>query len=171
MSDSNAQDSTLPAWAQALWGATQSLLALVLLLALAWQVLLAERNRFVAMEPSVKPWLQILCEPFHCQVDHWKRADLIQLNDSAFNKVKGSVYELSATVHNSAGAPLAAPALELTLTDAQNQVVLRHVFLAQELAAPTVIRAGSDWPIQHKLLLDDSLNDRVMGYSLVAFYP
>ena len=49
MSDSNAQDSTLPAWAQALWGATLSLLALVLLLALAWQVLLAERNRFVAM--------------------------------------------------------------------------------------------------------------------------
>ena len=56
MSDSNAQDSTLPAWAQALWGATLSLLALVLLLALAWQVLLAERNRFVAMEPSVKPF-------------------------------------------------------------------------------------------------------------------
>jgi hypothetical protein len=144
---------------------------MLLLLVLVLQVLLAERDRFAAMEPGVKPWLQALCQPFHCQVDRWKRVDLIQVTDSAFNKVKGSVYELSATLSNQAGAPVATPALELTLTDAQNQVVVRHVFLAQELQAPALMRVGGDWQVQHSVLLDEGLNDKVMGYSLVAFYP
>ena len=167
----DAETPASPAWLLALWAAFQSLLALMLFMVLVVQVLIAERDHIAAMEPSIKPWLQTLCQPFHCKVDHWKRVDLIQVNDSSFNKVKGSVYELSATLVNQAGAPVAAPALELTLTDAQNQAVVRHVFLAQELEAPTLIRAGGEWPIQHSVLLDDNLNDRVMGYSLVAFYP
>ena len=171
MTDTNAPTGSLSPWVKALLGAAQSLVALLLLLVLALQVLLAERDRFAAMEPGVKPWLQALCQPFHCQVDRWKRVDLIQVNDSAFNKVKGSVYELSATLNNQAGAPVAPPALELTLTDAQNQVVVRHVFLAQELGAAPLIRAGGDWQIQHAVQLDESLNDRVTGYGLVAFYP
>ena len=72
-----------------------------------------------------------------------------------------------------AGWPLAYPHLELTLTDAQDQVVVRralapaeYVGAGADLAAG--IAANAEVPV--KLFIDASATTQA-GYRLYAFYP
>ncbi|TSA08094.1 MAG: DUF3426 domain-containing protein, partial [Comamonadaceae bacterium] len=51
----------------------------------------------------------------------------------------GNTYRLNFTVKNTAAVAVAAPAIELTLTDTSDQAVLRRVFLPAEL---DVLREG-----------------------------
>ena len=62
------------------------------------------------------------------------------------------------------------PALELTLTDAQEQTVLRRVLPPQELAAPPELAAGAVWSGAVSVQLAGAA-DPVAGYRLLAFYP
>jgi hypothetical protein len=62
-----------------------------------------------------------------------------------------------------------APALDLTLTDPQGQLLARRVLPAAELGlAQPALQAGQELPI--KLLLSTG-EHRVAGYTLELFYP
>ena len=160
------------------WGRTSvlwamGLLGLVLLIGLALQVLVHERNRIVALEPSVKPWMQTLCDAMDCTLSPLRRIESIVIESSSFARVRGESHSLSFVLKNTSDIALAIPSMELTLTDAQDQVVTRRVFAPAELGATaTVLLAGAEWSGAATIVVDTgSKTERVAGYRLLAFYP
>ncbi|HSI55130.1 MAG TPA: DUF3426 domain-containing protein [Ramlibacter sp.] len=163
---------------QAFWrgGAVRAVLFIVFLalgaLLLA-QVALHDRDRLAAAEPALRPWLARLCEPLSCRIGPPRQIDAIAIESSSFNKLRGEAYRLNFTVKNQAPIEVAMPSLELTLTDAQDQPVLRRVLSPAELGTVSaVISAASD--ITGSLTLAVAPNGagpRIAGYRLLAFYP
>lgn len=143
-----------------------------LALLLLAQVGLQERERIAAMAPSLRPALAALCAPLSCTVGPRRQIDAVEIEGSAFNKVRGDLYQLSLELRNTAHTPLAMPALELTLSDADGQPLVRRVLMPDELRAPAVLPTRGVWsgvlPVQLKELPGSA---RVAGYSLLAFYP
>jgi predicted Zn finger-like uncharacterized protein len=151
-------------------------LALVALLILAavltLQVVLHNRDRLAASEPGLRPLLAQLCGPFNCSVRPPRQIDSLAIDSSAFTKLRGDSYRLSVTLKNQASTEVAMPALELTLTDAQDQAVVRRVLMPSELGAhPGVIAAGSEWSGSMALAVAPSGAERIAGYRLLVFYP
>ncbi len=151
-----------------------ALVALIVLAAvLALQVVLHDRDRLAASDPRLRPLLAQLCGPLNCSVRPPRQIDSLAIDSSAFSKLRGDAYRLSVTLKNQASTEVAMPALELTLTDAQDQAVVRRVLMPAELGAhPGVIAAGSEWSGSVALAVaPDGPSDRIAGYRLLAFYP
>lgn len=153
--------------------ATLVSLSLMLLLGLLGQVVMHERDRIVALESGLKPWLQVFCRPFNCTVSPLRRIDAIVIDSASFTKIQGDAFHLNLTLKNTAMTALAVPAVELTLTDALDQTVIRRVFLPQEFdGKPDTLAAGSEWSASLAVAVKASgTADRVAGYRLLAFYP
>jgi len=80
---------------------------------------------------------------------------------------------LTATVRNRAGWPLAYPHLELTLTDAQDRIVVRRALAPADYAGGTTdLQRGiaSNGEIALKVFIDASATSQA-GYRLYMFYP
>ncbi len=157
-------------WRQPLVRLALGAAMVVLLCTLALQVVLQERDRIAAVDSRVRPWLQMLCEPFQCALAPLRQIADIVIDSSSFNKRRGDSYQLTFALKNRAAVPLAMPAMELTLTDAQEQPVLRRVFLPHEMAAPAELPALGDWTSSVAVVVTTG-GARVAGYRLVAFYP
>lgn len=156
-----------------LMSATLGFLSLTLLLGLLGQVVIHERDRIVALESGLKPWLQVLCRPFNCTVSPLRRIDTIVIDSASFTKIRGDAFHLNLTLKNTATTALAVPAVELTLTDALDQTVIRRVFLPHDFdGKPDTLAAGSEWSASLAVAVKASgTADRVAGYRLLAFYP
>lgn len=149
------------------------LLAIVALTGLlALQVVVQERDVLAARYPSVRPWLADLCSSFHCKVQAPRRISAVVIDSSSFVKARGdaTTYQLQVSLKNTSASVVAMPALELSLTDAQDQVVLRRVLLPRDVAAPAELVAGGVWSgvLAARVALNAS---QVAGYRLLAFYP
>jgi predicted Zn finger-like uncharacterized protein len=144
-----------------------------LLLALVAQVLYVERDRIAALEPALKPWLASLCAWQGCAISPIQRIDAIVIESSSFNKLRGDVYRLTFSVRSTAPIDLAVPALELTLTDSQDQVLTRRVLLAPELGARSpVLAPGAEWQGSLGVSVKGAgISDQISGYRILAFYP
>lgn len=145
----------------------------VLLLALVAQVVYVERDRIAALEPAFKPWLASVCAWQGCAISPIQRIDSIVIESSSFNKLRGDVYRLTFSVRSTAPIDLAVPALELTLTDSQDQVLTRRVFLGPELGARTpVLAPGAEWQGSLGVSVKGAgISDQISGYRILAFYP
>jgi hypothetical protein len=141
------------------------------LLTLQWAVY--DRDRLAASEPALAPWLGRLCRAFGCRIGPPRQIDAVAIDSSSFNKLRGDAYRLNVTVKNQASTPVAMPALELTLTDSQDQPLVRRVLLPAEIAgAPAAIGASGEWSGTVALALNaNGTTSRVAGYRLLAFYP
>jgi hypothetical protein len=113
-----------------------------------------------------------MCEQLRCTLGPPRQIEALAIDSSGFNKLRSDAYRLSFTLKNSAAVPVAAPAMELTLTDAQDQPLLRRVLTPAELgAADNVIPAGADWSGAVGIVVSSSGTPRIAGYRLLAFYP
>ena len=112
-------------------------LALVLGGLLALQYAVYDRDRLAVAEPSLKPLLELLCEPLRCQVGPPRQIEAIVIDASSFNKLRGDAYRLNLTLKNQSAMEVAIPAVELTLTDTQDQAVVRRVLQPREMGAST----------------------------------
>jgi hypothetical protein len=129
-----------------------------------------DRDRLAAAQPQLMPWIEMLCEPLQCKVGPPRQIEAIAIDSSSFSKLRSDTYRLSFTLKNSAGTPVAAPSMELTLTDTQDQPVVRRVLSPNELGAPSqVLAAGGEW--SGSVALAVAANGRISGYRLLAFYP
>ena len=104
-----------------------------------------------------------------------RRAALIlrfsRSDSSSFSKLRGDGYRLMFTLKNTAGFEVAMPAMELTLTDIQDQPVIRRVLQPQEFGGNTVsLGVLSEWQAQLTLSASGG-GQRIAGYRLLAFYP
>ena len=148
-------------------------LCLLLLIALAGQVVLRERDRIVVLQPGLKNLFLALCQPHNCALSPLRQKDAVVIDGASFSKIKPDTYRLNFTLKNTATTALAVPALELTLTDSLDQPVLRRVFLAAELASQTEsLAAAAEWTTSLTMVVKTAgLAERIVGYRLLAYYP
>lgn len=160
-------------WYKPLMRATLVMLGLVLLLGLAGQIVVHERDRIAASEPELKPWLLAMCDLLNCTLSPWRRIESIVIDSSSFTKIRGDAYRLNFTLNNTAATALAVPAIELTLTDSLDQPLVRRIFLPVELGVRSdTLVAGSELPASLAVAVKAGGSaDRVAGYRLLAFYP
>lgn len=160
-------------WRKPLLRATLILLSLALLFGLAGQIVFHERDRIVASQPGLKPWLLALCDLLNCTLSPLRRIESIVLDSASFTKIRGGSYRLSFTLKNTAGTALAVPAIELSLTDSLDQPAVRRVFLPTELGVQSnTLAAGSEWSASFAMAVNaGGAVDRVAGYRLFVFYP
>lgn len=147
-----------------------ALLGVALTLLLALQVAVQERDRLAGVAPATKPWLQTLCEGLGCTVEPLKSLETLTVESSSFNRVRGDAYRLQVTLKNTGRTELHWPAMELTLTDTRDAVVLRRVLLPADLGMTTPsLAAGAEW--SGTLMVALSGVPRISGYRVLAFYP
>ena len=147
-------------------GATAGLLGLLLLL----QAGRAGRDMLAAHIPALQPALQSLCRISACEVAALRRIDRVSVDSAGLGLVEGlSVYRLQLLLHNRADTAVQAPALELTLNDAQGRLLARRVLQGAELGLPSaVLSAGQELPLQVML---SAREQRIAGYNIELFYP
>ena len=128
------------------------------------------RDELAARVPALAPALQAGCAALGCRIAAPLRIDALGVEGSALVRVaRTQDYRLSVTLRNRADVPVAAPALDLTLTDAQGQTLLRRVLAAAELgAAAAAVPAGGEWVLQATVRADGPI---VAGYTIELFYP
>lgn len=144
------------------------LLATLLVLQLAHQ----DRDRLAVAEPALAPWLQRMCDALGCTLGPPRQIEAILIDSSGFNRLRADTYRLGFTLRNTGRVQVAAPAMELTITDPQDQPIARRVITPQEIGAPGgVIGPGGEWSRTLGLVVDTPANARVAGYRLLAFYP
>lgn len=162
------------------------LLALFLMALLALQWVVQQRDKLAVFEPQLKPALQILCEAMACDVGPVRQIEAIVIESSSFNKLGDSVYRLTFSIKNTAATAVAMPSLEVTLTDTQDQAVIRRVLSPAEFGvASGLLEASAEFSGALALQLTPlesareassapagaSTARRVAGYRLLAFYP
>lgn len=162
-------------WRHPVVRATLSLTSLALLALLGLQSAIAFRDWIAAYQPSARPWLQALCRASGCEVGPLRRLDRLAVDSVTL--VRGAesaggfapAYRLAVSVHNDAPVALAAPHLELSLTDANGQLVARRVLSPADLGlgGDTLAPARST-TVQAALL---SAGPRIAGYTVELFYP
>jgi hypothetical protein len=94
----------------------------------------------------------------------------VLVEGSSFNRAQGDRYQFSLALRNRSGLPVEAPAIELTLTDADDRPVLRRVLSPADLAAPNPLRAGQEWNTVLPMAIGQGAA-RIAGYRVLAFYP
>lgn len=147
------------------------LLGLVLAGAMAAQIALHERDYLAAWEPRLRPLLSTACAALDCTIGPRRDIAAVVIDSSGFSKAaRGDAYQLSLTLKNRAVTAVALPAVELTLTDAQEQVVLRRVLLPAEFGAPAELAAQGEWSGNVSVVLAGPAL-KLAGYRVLAFYP
>lgn len=148
-------------------------LLLLLLAVLAAQILFHERDRIASIEPATRPLLLALCGWARCEVSPLRQIDSIVIDSSSFTRDHGDNYRLGFSLRNNAAIEVAMPAIELSLTDSQDQALFRRVIRPAEFGAPgNLLGAGADWGNTLTLSIKATgYADRVAGYRLLAFYP
>lgn len=148
------------------------LIALLLLALLVLQWTLSRRDWLAARAPALAPVLTSLCRPLGCTVGPYRQLSAIVIDGSAFSRIGGDRFRFSVTLRNTADLPVASPALELTLTDAQDQTLARRVVSPEELGAPPILAGRGEFAGVNELTVANTADPgAVAGYRLTAFYP
>jgi predicted Zn finger-like uncharacterized protein len=133
------------------------------------------RDAIAAHWPSTRPMLARMCAAAGCTIRPlreiaWLSIDASDLQADAAHK---GLLTLTATVRNRASHAVAYPHLELTLTDAQDNVVVRRALAPPEYAGGTVdVESGiaRNGEVAVKLFIDASATTQA-GYRVYLFYP
>lgn len=154
-----------------LWAAGSVLLLLVL----AGQLSYYFRTELSALLPESRPYLEAMCRTLGCDVPLPRKGELlsIEASDLKADTERPQFMTLSVALRNRAPFPQAFPALELTLTDSNDQPLARRVFMpADYVGNGRGARAGIGANQEEFVLLTlDSGELRPAGYRLYTFYP
>ena len=177
-------------WRQRRIRAGLAALALVLSVTLALQGLVKYRDELAAEYPRAAPTLEVFCAAASCIIGAARRINALVIDSSTFNKLAGDAYRLGFVVKNTASIALRIPSIEITLTDSQEQPVIRRVVNPAQfgISAATVAPYGEvSGVLSLRVALDlskagpGSLSESgaqaavstlpITGYRMLAFYP
>lgn len=177
-------------WKKPLVRWSLGVLSLLLLAALALQWVMQQKDSLAALEPRLAPPLQTLCGHLGCEIRPPRHIEALVIDSSTFNRIGPEAYRLSFALKNTGATLLEMPSLEVTLTDTQDQAVVRRVLApAQfgantatlaahaELAGVVTMKVSGDGGRAAASLLPSSASPvqsaplRVAGYRVLAFYP
>ena len=152
--------------------------AIVLLLSLiAAQATFHFRDAIAAHWPAARPALERSCEVAGCAIRPLRDGAMsylsIEASDLQADPAHRGLLILTATLRSRAGWSVAYPHLELTLTDAQDRVVVRRALGPTDYAGGTadLLRGiGPNGEVALKVFIDASATAQA-GYRLYMFYP
>jgi len=154
-----------------LWG----LGSLVLAVLLGGQVLYIYRAEIAARSPGIQPLLRQMCDVLQCRVGLPRHIELLGIDSSDLqaDPQRPNVLVLNAALRSRAPVAQEYPLLELTLTDASDQALLRRVFVpAEYLPKGRDVAAGIPASGEVALKLNLQVRDiQPVGYRLYLFYP
>ncbi len=147
----------------------------VLVAALLLQAVFHFRDALAAHMPSTRPLLVRACALAGCTVRPLRdvAALSIEASDLQADPAHRGLLVLTATIRNRASYAIGYPHLELTLTDAQDQVVVRRALAPADYVSgtantPAGIAGNAEVPV--KLFIDASATSQA-GYRLYLFFP
>lgn len=148
------------------------LLCIGLLGVLGSQAVVQHRDEIAARVPALRPLLEQACQRLGCEVSARRHIESVVIDSSSFNKTRGDTYQLSLTLKNTAATVVATPSIELTLTDAQDQAILRRVLQPADLGVAPELPAQGDANVSLPIgVAGEAGSARIAGYRLLAFYP
>jgi predicted Zn finger-like uncharacterized protein len=168
------EDDTPPRRFTAMW----SLFGIVSLAALGGQLALYFRDDIALTLPATKPQLAAACEILGCRLRLPHRSDLMSIESSDLQADPGhaNVIVLNAVIRNRAAFEQEYPSLELTLTDENDQVVVRRVlkpsdYLDAARLGPLVGRGVAPGGEVSVRLRFDAAHVHATGFRLFLFFP
>lgn len=162
-----------PAW-QPVNPPSSALAVMVTFLAAAvllGQVLVFQRDKLVAMNLSVQPFFNAVCQTLGCRVDWPKEPDKVAIDSTNFKQLKDDRFSFTLSVKNQASYFLGTPALELTLTNDEEGDMVRKVWLAQEIDLPVVLKPMRTQTVEMVFSVEEPLAGKINGYRALLFYP
>ncbi|TDR73509.1 DUF3426 domain-containing protein [Paludibacterium purpuratum] len=145
------------------------------LLLLAGQLIYINRTLITAQAPEARPMFERVCKQFGCTVPYSTDQEYIRTewSELSFVPEHANLVQLSATLKNHAPYPQAFPMLEVTLKDADNQVLIRKVFTPREYLKPDSQKLKRfDARSEEKIVMRFDVGKvHAQGYSLYWFYP
>jgi len=129
------------------------------------------RDTWAAHWPQAQPLLERWCSWSGCRIEAPRRIEDITVENSAIAHAAAGTdsFRLSVTLRNRGSVAVRTPAIDLSLTDTQGQLIARRALNPEEFAgAAKAIAAGAELPLQ---ALISAGNPRVMGYTVEVFYP
>ena len=152
-----------------------TLAALLLVVALAGQLVFRFRSEIATTLPSLRPALELLCRAVDAEIPLPRHVELVSIetSDLQSDPARGNLLVLNATLRNRANYGQAYPALELTLTDTQDGAIARRVFAPTEYL-PAKFPAGQPFAANADIAVRLWIEAREIsaaGYRLYVFYP
>ena len=149
--------------------------ALLLVAALAAQLVFRFRSEIAVTLPSLRPALELLCRALDADIPLPRHVELVSIetSDLQADPARGNLLVLNATLRNRANYGQAYPSLELTLTDTQDAAIARRVFAPAEYL-PAKIPAGQPFAANSDIgvhLWIEAKEISAAGYRLYVFYP
>lgn len=148
---------------------------LLMLATLLGQMAYYYRGTAVLLFPETKLYASALCAKLGCEVPLPRRVDLmsIEASDLQADPNNANLMVLTATIKNRAIFNQQHPFLELTLTDGQDQPLVRRVltpkdYIGKALNAQAGVAPNSEFAI--KVIIEGS-QIKATGYRLYLFYP
>lgn len=152
--------------------AAMVVVSLLLGLGLLAQVAVHERDSLAARFPATTPLLTALCLPTGCEIGPVRQIESVVIDSSNLVRRLGNFYSFDFVLKNSARTPVAVPALELSLTDTREAVIVRRVFLPDEMpGAPQLLPAQGSLSLSLRLSIADQGVSSMSGYRALVFYP
>lgn len=147
-------------------------MALLLAGLLAAQLAWLGRDALLARWPGLQPAYAWMCAPLGCTVGPRRDPQAVVVEGSVLLRRAPDRYSFHLVLRNQTEVEVAAPALELTLVDAEEQAMVRRVWMPHEWPQPTAtLGPGAEWPLQFELAFDHPQASRMSGYRVVLFFP
>jgi predicted Zn finger-like uncharacterized protein len=148
------------------WTRRTAVLLAVLLLA---QTAYAWRNSLLLRWPQAAAAAAAVCERLGCALPAPRLLDALSVDSASLTREPTpGANRLDVTLRNRAATAVALPAFELSLSDEQNTVIARRVFLPTELGVADAVRAGADLSVHLPLAID---LPKTAGFAVEIFYP
>ena len=151
------------------------LVAVLLVVCLAGQLVFHYRGEFAVAMPSMRPALEWLSRSFGVELPLPHHVELVSIetSDLQADPARGNLLALNATLRNQANYGQAYPSLELSLTDTSDAAIARRVFrpaeyLPQNLQDSKIFAASSEIVVH---LWIEAKDVSAAGYRLYVFYP
>jgi predicted Zn finger-like uncharacterized protein len=149
-------------------GGLGALAAVVLACTLMFQLIFAQRSAIVAHWPAMAPGLAHACSWVGCRVPPLRDPEALVIESSAMVQ-RDIDHVLSWTLRNTSGQTLGVTAMEISLLDAQDQVLVRRVVQVSEWGGAESLAPGQVDSAQLVVRMDPALP--VSGYRFLSFYP
>jgi predicted Zn finger-like uncharacterized protein len=143
-------------------------LALSLAMLLVLQVVFVQRHAIVADWPQTGPLIRRVCQSLGCLVSPLRDAEALVIESSSFIH-RSQDHALNWTVRNTSSRTLGMTALELSLMQGPENVLMRRVFRPEETGAPELLAPGQSWSGRMSIQMEANLI--FSDYLLMSFYP
>lgn len=151
--------------------ALQTSAVVVLMVGLALQGAHHFRDLVAARWPDTSPALAWWCGVTACAIEAPRLIDEIAVESTALARTAQpeDAFRLSVVLRNRSAMPVALPSVDLSLTDANGQLISRRVLSPADFRVPGApMRPGAESALQ---LVLSAGGARVTGYTVEVFYP